>query len=72
MSNDVQLLRLRLYPATQDDPGTAFTFACLKDFHLQAVECKTAALNYCAKLRRLTCSMKPLSVKNPVGNLSEF
>ena len=62
VAKDVQLLRLRLYPATASHPETAFTFACLKDFHLQAVECKTAALKYLTKLRRATCPLSPRSV----------
>ena len=48
---DVQLLRIRLYPTTSQSPTTAFSFDCLEDFHLQAVECKTAALKYIMKLR---------------------
>ncbi len=61
MQKDIQLLRMKLYPATSDTPGTAFTFDCLKDFHLQAVECKTAALKYITKIRHRS---SPFDSKN--------
>jgi hypothetical protein len=59
LPKDIQLLRLRLYPATPHSPATAFHFDCLKDFHLQTVECKTAAQKYLAKLRRMTSDTAP-------------
>lgn len=59
LPKDIQLLRLRLYPATPHSPATAFHFDCLKDFHLQAVECKTAAQKYLAKLCRMTSDTAP-------------
>ena len=58
---DIQLLRMKLYPATSDTPGTAFTFDCLKDFHLQEVECKIAALKYITKIH---CLSSPFDSKN--------
>ena len=59
VAKDIQLLRIRLYPATSQNPSTAFSFDCLDDFHLQAVECKTAALKYIMKLRRMTSPHAP-------------
>jgi hypothetical protein len=60
--HDIQLLRMQLYPATDDNPRTAFTFELLRDFQLQATECKTAALNYLAKLTRQTNKLHPWKV----------
>jgi hypothetical protein len=50
----VQLLRARLFPATMKRPSTVFTFNVLDYFHIDTVECKTAALNFFSKMRRLT------------------
>lgn len=67
---DKQLLRMGLYPATQRQPRTAFTFKVLDDFLLTNKECKTSAMNYYNKLRRVTNDsfphMVPVSVTLPI------
>jgi hypothetical protein len=51
---DIQLLNMRLFPATSSRPTTAFTFLVLDQFYIDAMECKTSAFNFYSKLRRLT------------------
>ena len=67
----IQLLRLNLFSATIKRPSTAFTFDVLDHFHIDAMECKTAALNFYNKLRRLTSnafpSTAPVSVWLQIG-----
>ena len=62
-----QLFQHRLFPASTSRPSTAFTFGVLEYFHIDAVECKTSALNFSSKLRRLTDFSSPQSV--PVSKL---
>jgi len=62
-----QLFQHRLFPASTSRPSTAFTFAVLEYFHIDAVECKTSASNFSNKLRRLTDSSSPQSV--PVSEI---
>ena len=50
----IQLLRNRFFPASVKRPSTAFTFSLLDYFHIDSVECKTSALSFFSKLRRLT------------------
>ena len=57
-----QLFQHRLFPASITRPSTAFTFAVLEYFHVDAVECKTSAFNFSNKLRRLTDFSSPQSV----------
>ena len=59
---DIQLLRNRLFPASTANPSTAFTFKLLHYFHIDSVECKTSALSFFSKLRRLTNESSPDSV----------
>jgi len=65
--NHIQLLQLRLLSASINRPSTAFTFELLDHFHIDAMECKTAALNFFANLRRTTNGAFPASV--PVSPL---
>ncbi|KAJ7018777.1 hypothetical protein C8F04DRAFT_976706 [Mycena alexandri] len=58
---DLQLLDACIYPATSDRPTTAFTFNVLDEFMVDALECKTAAFTFVAKLRRLTNPLFPSS-----------
>ena len=46
----VQLLRYKLFPASFKRPETAFTYEVLDHFHLDALECKTAAMNFMSKI----------------------
>jgi hypothetical protein len=55
----IQLLRSQLFSASIKRPSTAFTFDVLDHFHIDAMECKTAALNFYNKLRRLTSNAFP-------------
>ena len=57
-----QLFQHRLFSASTYRPSTAFTFAVLDYFHVDAVECKTSAFNFFNKLRRLTDFSSPQSV----------
>jgi hypothetical protein len=50
----IQLLQHGLYPASLHRPKTAFTFQVLQYFWIDAVECKTSAMNFFSKLHRLT------------------
>ena len=47
----LQLLRAHLFPSSITKPQTAFTFAVLDEFLIEALECKTSAYQ---KLHRLT------------------
>jgi hypothetical protein len=66
----IQLLRARLFPASIKRPSTVFTFNVLDYFHIDAVECKTAALTFFSKMRRLTNYNLPGAV--PVSNFGNF
>ena len=57
-----QLFQHSLFPASTYNPSTAFTFAVLEYFHVDAVECKTSASNLFSKLCRLTDFASPQSV----------
>ena len=57
-----QLFEHSLFPASTSQPSTAFTFAVLEYFHVDAVECKTSASNFFNKLCRLTDFSSPQSV----------
>lgn len=62
-SEEIQLLRMGLFPSTSHSPGTAFTFQLLDDYLLENLECKTSALHYFSKLRRMTSKAFPNLVK---------
>jgi hypothetical protein len=49
-----QLMHSQLFPATSQDPKTAFTFSVLKDFHMHNLQSKCGAFDYMLSLRRLT------------------
>ena len=55
----VQLFQMRLFPASHIRPETAFTFDVLDHFHIDAMECKTAAASFVKKLCRLTSNAFP-------------
>lgn len=54
-----QLLDMGLYPASQQRVKTCFTFDVLDDFLLDNLECKTSALNFYSRLRRVTDPVLP-------------
>jgi hypothetical protein len=62
-SEEIQLLRMGLFPSTSNIPQTAFSFQLLDDYLLENLECKTSALHYFSKLRRMTCKAFPNLVK---------
>jgi hypothetical protein len=62
----VQLFQMQLFPASHVRPETCFTFDVLDHFHIDAMECKTAAASFMKKLCRLTNSAFPHMV--PVGS----
>lgn len=58
----VQLLRAKLFPASFKRPTTAFTFDVLDHFRIDALECKTAAMNFMSKLGRISNEAFPADV----------
>jgi hypothetical protein len=68
----IQLLRARLFPATFINPKTAFSFEVLDHFRLDALECRTSAMNFMNKLTRRTNEIFPGTVpvrSNPLTRL---
>jgi hypothetical protein len=55
----LQLVRARLFPSSITKPQTAFTFDVLDQFLIDALECKTSAMSFYQKLRRLTDNAFP-------------
>jgi hypothetical protein len=58
----LQLLKEKLFPASTSRPRTAFTFDVLDHFLIDALECKTSAMSFFQKLRRLTSNAFPDSI----------
>ena len=58
----VQLLHAKLFPASFKRPTTAFTFDVLDYFRIDALECKTAAMNFMSKLGRISNEAFPADV----------
>ncbi|KAG1839432.1 hypothetical protein F4604DRAFT_1940841 [Suillus subluteus] len=56
---DKQLFKMGLFPASFTPLKTVFTFALLDDFILDNLECRTSAMNYYSKLKRITSSVFP-------------
>jgi len=48
---DLLLLYLQMWTASYENIKTVFTFACLDDYRLSNLECKTSAYQYYQKLR---------------------
>ena len=63
-ARDIQLLELRLYPASYKTVKTAFTFDCLDNQRMENLECKTSIFQYHQKLRRLTYPAFPQYAPN--------
>jgi len=66
----MQLFRNGLFPSSLDQPGSAFTFAVLDNFGIDAMECKTAVQSFYRKLCRMTNNAFPKNV--PVHDLSNI
>jgi hypothetical protein len=64
----VQLVRAKLFPASFKHPETAFTFEVLDHFHIDALECKTAAMNFMSKIVRISNEAFPgkVPVRQPI------
>jgi hypothetical protein len=60
-----QLMLAKLFPASVDQPKTAFTFRCLKLFHMLNLIAHTTAWDFTGMLQRLTDNVDPRG--NPVG-----
>ena len=65
------LLQAKLFPASFKNPKTAFTFEVLDHFRVDALECKTAAMNFMSKIRRITDEAFPsrVPVSFPINSL---
>jgi hypothetical protein len=59
---DLQYLDMGMFPSSLRKVQTAFTFQVLDDFRMDNLECKTSALKYYNKLRRLTSNVYPESI----------
>ena len=55
----LELLRERLFPASITRPKTAFSFEVLDHFLIDALECKTSAMSFYQKLKRITNNAFP-------------
>ena len=66
----LQLLHHKLFPASLQQPRTAFTFNVLDDFIRDNLECGTSGLNYLSKLRHITSNVFLHLV--PVGHLPNY
>ena len=58
----MQLFQQQLFPASHHRVKSTFTFNVLDHFYLDAMECKTAAMSFWKKLRRLTNNRFPSKV----------
>lgn len=58
----VQLMRHSFFPASFDKPATIFTFDLLDHFTHDLLECKTSAMNFYNKIRRITNNAFPTQV----------
>jgi len=56
------LLRAKLFPASFKNPKTAFTFEVLDHFRIDALECKTSAMNFMSKIGQITNEAFPSQV----------
>ena len=54
-----ELLKERLFPARITKPKTAFSFQVLDHFLIDALECKTSAMSFYQKLKRITSNAFP-------------
>jgi hypothetical protein len=66
----IQLMRFKLFPASFEHPETAFTFDVLDHFRVDALECKTAAMNFMSKIVRISNEAFPSEV--PVRYLMDY
>jgi hypothetical protein len=62
LDHKMQLFHDSLFPASLDQPSSAFTFSVLDHFYIDAMECKTAAHSFFRKLCRITNNAFPNNV----------
>lgn len=55
----MQLLRRRIFPCSDDEPATGFTFSALRQFHLASVDAKLSGSRYFSILQRSTNNLMP-------------
>jgi hypothetical protein len=55
----VQLIQSRLFPLTERQPSTAFTFDVLDHFHALTLTSQIAAYDYVNAMARITDAMRP-------------
>ena len=62
----IQLLRMRLFPASHKSPHTAVSFECLELFHMLTLQGKLTGFDFYTTLERLTdnSGVDPPSVSN--------
>jgi hypothetical protein len=58
----IQLFREALFSSSVISPKTAFTFDVLDHFYIDSLECKTAAMSFFQKIRRLTDNVSTSTV----------
>ena len=59
----IQLFRAGMFSASFKRPESAFTFDLLHYYHIDTLECKTSAMSFYQKLKRLTNNAFPDEVK---------
>ena len=69
LDRDLQLLDLRLFPASFVDIKTVFSFRVLDDYWTNNLECKASAYQYHQKLKRTTSYAFPSLVPNRYAEL---
>ena len=69
LDRDLQLLDLRLFPASSADIKTVFSFRVLDDYQTNNLECKASAYQYHQKLKRTTSYAFPSLVPNRYAEL---
>jgi hypothetical protein len=65
----MQLFREQIFPASYTRVKSAFTFNVLDHFYYDAMECKTAAMSFFQKLRRMTDNAFPHKVQVSTPNI---
>lgn len=71
-SKAMQLIKSSLFPATTEEPRTAFTFAILKDFHLHTRTSKKASYDYLRAIRRKSDMTLVQDISVSVLNICAF
>ncbi|KDQ51517.1 hypothetical protein JAAARDRAFT_106348, partial [Jaapia argillacea MUCL 33604] len=70
-ADDLQLMRMALYPGSTKRPKTVFIFQVLDEYNAHNLECKTNAREYYATLQRTTSRGFPHLVQNQYCELMQ-